>query len=279
MKKACVIGWPITHSRSPIIHNYWLKKYNIVGTYERISVEPENLKSFIDNLSRNGFVGCNVTIPHKETALSLVQNLDEIVVSTGSLNTIYLIGGEVHATSTDGEGFSKNLLSTLPNYSLRDKNIILIGAGGSAKAIIDNLLRQSVRHVKIFNRTVERAQQIKQQFGTRVKIGNPIPNQIDLEECDLLINTTPQGMDGQRPNDLDISSLPPTAIVADIVYVPLKTELIKRAESQGLRTVTGLGMLLHQAVRGFELWFGVRPAVTPELYELVARNINPDYEA
>ncbi len=277
MKKACVIGWPIEHSRSPLIHGYWLKQHNIKGSYERVPVPPDQLYAFLKNLNANGFVGCNVTIPHKETSMAVILHLDDRVKSIGALNTVYVRDGETYATSTDGEGFLQNLLAHQPEFSAANQAVVILGAGGSAKAIIESLLRANVATITVVNRNLARAQELKAIFGEKLQVSSVADLQQILKTCDLLINTTSQGMNGHEPLAIELNSLPKHAIVADIVYVPLKTTLIKDAEALGLCTVPGLGMLLHQAVRGFELWFGVKPEVTPELYALVARDIDPDF--
>jgi shikimate dehydrogenase len=277
MKKACVIGWPIAHSRSPLIHNFWLAKYGLEGLYERRAVSPQELPEFLQNLGRHGYVGCNVTIPHKEAALQHIHHIDDIVRRTGSLNTVYLVGSQTHATSTDGEGFYQNLIATVPGLSLRGKRAILLGAGGSAKAIIERLLRAGIAEIAIINRTPERIQELKANFGSAVTNLQPDHFVTESKSVALLVNATSQGMTGQPRLDVDLSALPSDAIVADLVYVPLETDLLKAAKARGLRTVGGLGMLLHQAVNGFEKWFGVRPEVTPELYNLVAADIEKEH--
>jgi shikimate dehydrogenase len=276
MIKACVIGSPIRHSRSPLIHNYWLKQLNITGSYESVLVDPKNLTSFIKNLGNNGYAGCNVTLPHKEHAITAVDHTDTSVKLIGALNTIYLRNRQSYATSTDGEGFLQNLVSHHPHFEAAGKTITIIGAGGSAKAIIERLLREDVAIIVVANRTLARAQELQHHFGNKVSAIEP--RYLNLKTTDLLINTTSQGMTGQPQLDINIETLPSHAIVADIVYVPLKTELIKNAHILGLRTVPGLGMLLHQAVRGFELWFGQKPVVTAELYALIARDIDPEFK-
>jgi shikimate dehydrogenase len=277
MIKSCVIGWPIAHSRSPLIHNYWLRELGISGTYEKIAVEPENLSTFIKDLKTNGFAGCNVTIPHKERALSAVDHLDQSVKAIGALNTVYLKNNQTYATSTDGDGFLKNMMSHIPEFNPEGKNITILGAGGSAKAIIERLLRANVNSITVVNRTLVRAHDLQTAFGPKII---PILQQdisSTLKTCDVLINTTPQGMVGQPELEIDLSLLQKHAIVSDIVYVPLKTQFIKNAENHGLRSIPGLGMLLHQAVRGFELWFGQTPEVTKELYDLIATDVDKDY--
>jgi shikimate dehydrogenase len=277
MKKACVIGFPITHSRSPLIHNHWLKTYGLMGLYEKREVKPDELAHFLNNLAAEGYAGCNVTIPHKEAALAIISDVDDIVRRTGSLNTVYYEGGILKATSTDGEGFYQNLLATVPGASLAGKKVLMIGAGGTAKAIAERLLRAGVTEIKILNRTLTRAEELCTAFGPRLRAITQDHFGAESKEVALLVNTTSQGMKGQEELNVDLTNLPPEAIVADIVYVPLQTKLLAQAEARGLRTVGGLGMLLHQAVVGFEKWFGLRPEVTPELYELVAGDIDPGF--
>jgi shikimate dehydrogenase len=277
MKKACVIGFPITHSRSPLIHNHWLKIYGLKGLYEQREIKPEDLAHFLRNLAAEGYVGCNVTIPHKEAALSIISAVDDIVRRTGSLNTVYYEDGILKATSTDGEGFYQNLMATVPNTSLAGKKVLMIGAGGASKAVVERLLRADVSEIKILNRTLTRAEELCSTFGPRLRAIAPDHFGAESKEVALLVNTTSQGMNGQKELVLDLSDLQPDAIVADIVYVPLQTKLLEQAEARGLRTVSGLGMLLHQAVLGFEKWFGLRPEITPELYALVARDIDPGF--
>lgn len=277
MKKACVIGWPIKHSRSPIIHNYWLKQLEIDGLYESVAVEPKNLHGFIRNLENNGYRGCNVTIPHKEAAAAAVDEFDTIVAQTGSLNTVYIRDKKIFGTSTDGDGFFNNIIFQYPDCIIQDKTIFVIGAGGSAKAICQKLISAKVKTIYVLNRTVGRALELQENFGKTIHVVQPADIQERLKISDLLINTTSQGMAGQPPLDFNIDNLPNQAIVADIVYVPLKTKLIENAQARNLKTVTGLGMLLHQAVEGFEKWFGVRPRVTQELYDLVKADIMSEH--
>lgn len=273
MKKACVIGWPIKHSRSPLIHNYWLEKYQIAGLYERRAIEPRDLKEFIRAIPGNGYVGCNVTIPHKESALAYVDQFDECVAKTSSLNTIYFKDRKICATSTDGDGFLNNIARAEPTFVFDQKNILLIGAGGSAKAICERLLRANVKNIYVQNRTPARIKELQRIFGEKIGVVSEATLESQMKQADLLINTTSQGMTGQPALHIDLRALLPHALVADIVYVPLKTDLILQAEARGLRTVSGLGMLLHQAVEGFNHWFGMRPQVTQELFDLVANDI------
>jgi shikimate dehydrogenase len=265
MKKACVIGWPISHSRSPLIHGYWLKRYGIEGAYSRVPVEPSELSSFIASLRANGYAGCNVTIPHKEFVYQLLPPADEATRRLGVANTLFFREG-------DGEGFLASLLEAT-DYVPAGGPVMILGAGGAATAVIGALLDAGAPEIRIANRTAERAALLRQQFGARIHVVALEDAADNLHECALLVNTTSQGMAGYPDVDLDLGSLPAAAIVSDLVYVPLETGLLRRARECGLRTVGGLGMLLHQAVRGFELWFGKRPQVTKELYTLVAADV------
>jgi shikimate dehydrogenase len=273
VRRACVIGWPVSHSRSPLIHGYWLKRYGIEGEYGREAVKPENVDSFIKALPQRGYIGCNVTLPHKEAAFRNVRLADEATARLGVVNTVFLKGGEAWGTSTDGEGFLANLAAASPLWSAQDKRVVLLGAGGSARAIVGALIDQRVSEIIVINRSRERAEHLRQQFGGPVHVSGWNEIGKELATADLLVNTTSLGMTGQPALDIDLSALPPNALVADIIYTPLETALIGRARALGNPVAPGLGMLLHQAVRGFELWFGMRPEVTPELHDLIAADI------
>ncbi len=277
MIKASVIGWPINHSRSPLIHGYWLKQHNIVGSYEKHAVAPDKLKAFIETLRDGVHVGTNVTIPHKETALAWVDEADERARRIGALNTIWRENGKLHATSTDGQGFMANVLQTLPAFDVTVGAVTILGAGGSTRSLTDELLRRGVSRINIWNRTASRAQELAQHFGTMVHaISSPeLPQH--LAHTNLLINTTAAGMNGDEALYVPWENLHSKAVVADIVYTPLITTFLQAAEKRGHAIVPGLGMLLHQAVVGFEKWFGVRPEVTQELYDLIAKDIDPDF--
>lgn len=278
MKKACVIGWPIAHSRSPLIHNYWLKKHGIDAVYERTPVEPRDVANFIADLPRSEFIGCNVTIPHKEAVFRAVGTADRIAGRLAAVNTVYLRDGTVCGTNTDGEGFIASLYQSYPSFALRNKSAIIIGAGGAAKAIVGAFLDEGVGGIGIVNRTRDRILDLRRQFGAQVYEVNDGSAEDRLRDSDLLVNTTSQGMEGQPPLVLDITALKPGALVADIVYTPLETAFLGKARQQGHPVLGGLGMLLHQAVRGFELWFGVKPEVTQELYDLVAADVRKAHE-
>lgn len=277
MINACVIGWPIAHSRSPLIHGHWLKQYGIDGSYTRQPVEPSSLSAFIASLGQAGLAGCNVTLPHKEAVFGLVTRADESTERLGAVNTVFLRDGDAFGTNTDGEGFINSLRSSVPGFNIANGRAIVLGAGGASLAVVNAILEQGASEVVVANRTLEKAEQLRQRLGRKVQplAWDKVSDQ--LGECELLVNTTSLGMKGQPELVVDLSRLPVGAVVTDIVYTPLRTKLLADAAARGNRAVDGLGMLLHQAVRGFSLWFGVTPQVTDELHDLVARDIDPDY--
>jgi len=268
---ACLIGWPAAHSRSPLIHHYWLRTLGIAGGYVIEAVPPDEFKDFLFRLSLRGFVGANVTIPHKERALALSKP-DERARAVGAANTLWFADGELRSTNTDVEGFINNLDASAPGWD-KCEDALVLGAGGAARAVVFGLLDRGIKRVHLANRTVARARSLADQFGVGVvpvawdAVGDLLPR------AGLLVNTTSLGMKGQPPLELDVGRLPSHAVVADLVYVPLDTPLLAAARAHGLKTADGLGMLLHQAVRGFELWFGRRPAVTAELRALVEADL------
>ncbi|NPU11289.1 shikimate dehydrogenase [Bradyrhizobium sp. 83002] len=270
-RAACLIGWPAAHSRSPLIHHHWLHQLGIAGGYTIEAVPPEELADFVAHLARRGFVGANVTIPHKERVLELSEP-DARARAVGAANTLWYEHGILRATNTDVEGFIGNLDAAAPGWDRTDEALVL-GSGGSARAVVFGLLERGIGRVHVINRTAARAQALADEFGRRVaaegwdRVGALLPR------AGLFVNTTSLGMHGQPPLALDVALLSPHAVVADIVYVPLETQLLATARARGLRTADGLGMLLHQAVRGFELWFGRRPQVTPELRALVEADL------
>jgi shikimate dehydrogenase len=268
---ACLIGWPAAHSRSPLIHHYWLRTLGIEGGYVIEAVPPDEFKDFLFRLSHRGFVGANVTIPHKERALALSKP-DERARAVGAANTLWFADGELCSTNTDVEGFIDNLDASAPGWD-KCEDALVLGAGGSARAVVFGLLERGIKRVHLANRTIARARALADQFGPRVLpvAWDAIPDL--LPRAGLLVNTTSLGMHGQPALELDVGLLPSHAVVADIVYVPLQTPLLAAASARGLKTADGLGMLLHQAVRGFELWFGRRPEVTAELRSLVEADL------
>jgi shikimate dehydrogenase len=277
-RKACVIGWPISHSRSPLIHGYWLKHYGIDGIYERIAVPPAKLSTFLKSLADKGYAGCNVTLPHKEGAFRSVRIADDATLRLRVVNTVFHRDGELWGTSTDGEGFLANLTAHLPDWRADNRTVVVLGAGGAARAIVGALLDAGSRRLLVANRTLARAEELRRDFGSRVEPHDWSDVGRLLEDADLLVNTTSLGMTGQPQLTLDLTHLPRSSIVTDIVYTPLETDLLVRSRARGNIAVPGLGMLLHQAVRGFELWFDRRPEVTAELHDLVARDIDPGFK-
>ncbi|HUE47549.1 MAG TPA: shikimate dehydrogenase [Aestuariivirgaceae bacterium] len=263
--RACVIGWPVAHSRSPLIHGHWLEQYGIEGSYGREAVAPGDLAGFIERLNSLGYVGCNVTLPYKEAVYGLVEVQDDMTRRIEAVNTLYMKGGRLLGFNSDAYGFVAHLRSVLPEWRGEGADVVVLGAGGAARAIVAGLLGEGVDRITIANRTEARGQALAAHFGAQVgTVAWPqIANR--LTRCDLLVNTTQLGMAGQPALDIDLDGLPTGAAVADIVYVPLETNLLRQARARGHPVVDGLGMLLHQAVPGFEVWFGVRPEVTPRL--------------
>jgi shikimate dehydrogenase len=271
-RAACVIGWPIGHSRSPLIHNYWLKAYGIAGQYRREAVPPEKFGAFVQTLAARGYVGANVTVPHKEAALALTQP-DDRARAVGAANTLWF-DGVLRATNTDVEGFLDNLTACAPDWSRNANKAVVLGAGGAARAVVYGLLERGVARVVVVNRSPARAEALRERFGARVEPASWNARNATLADTALLVNTTTLGMHGQPNLVLDVGQLPSHAIVADLVYVPLITPLIRTARARDLATADGLGMLLHQAVRGFSLWFGKTPEVTAELRALLEADLS-----
>ncbi|MCF6197832.1 MAG: shikimate dehydrogenase [Hyphomicrobiaceae bacterium] len=274
MKKACVIGWPIKHSRSPLIHGYWLEKYGIESRYEKVAVRPAELADFLKQLEQNGFVGCNVTVPHKETVFAQADVVHDEANAVNAANTLWLEGGKLHADNTDIYGFLAHLQQSAPDW-LQGGTVAVLGAGGAARAIVYGLLKSgAASEVRLCNRTIERARELQSFFKDhKITVVDWDGRHRALVGCSLVVNTTSLGMEGSPSLDLSLEALPRDAVVADIVYAPLETELLAAARQKGCRTVDGLGMLLHQAVPGFEHWFGVRPEVTDELRDLVIADL------
>ncbi len=270
-KRACVIGWPIEHSRSPLIHNYWIKQYKLDAEYGREAVKPEELPGFVRSLRERGYVGCNVTLPHKEAVFALTEP-DDRAEAVGAANTLFYVGDALRSTNTDVEGFLGNLDQATPAWDRGLETAVVLGAGGGAKAVVFALLTREVRRIYLVNRTPARAEVLRRKFGAAVHLANWDELTGLLGGAGLLVNTTSLGMAGQPPLEINLRS-PPSLVVSDIVYSPLETNLLKLARDRGLRTADGLGMLLHQAVRGFQLWFGLRPQVTPELRALVEQDL------
>jgi len=271
-RAACVIGWPVEHSRSPLIHNYWLRRYRIAGEYRREAVAPGRLAAFLASLAARGYVGANVTVPHKEAALALSQP-DDRARAVGAANTLWLDGATLRATNTDVEGFLNNLDAAVPRWDQDLGSAVVLGAGGAARAVTYGLITRGLKRLVLVNRTRARAELLRRQFGPRVEVASWEELDAALADAALLVNTTTLGMQGQPELLIPVARLPGHAIVTDLVYAPARTQLLAAAQTRGLRTADGLGMLLHQAVRGFALWFDKTPEVTPELRALLEADI------
>ena len=267
-RRACIVGWPVKHSRSPVIHRFWLNELGIDGDYVLQPVEPENVARFFDGFAGSGYVGCNVTVPHKEAAFAAVAGMDAAARAIGALNTLWLEDGRLLGANTDAPGFLASLDQSAPGWDAGKGAAVVLGAGGAARAVIYGLVSRGFAPVHVVNRTVERAEALAAHFGPNVRAAG-WEELSRLMDADLLVNTTSLGMQGQPPLSIDLSPAKESLVVTDIVYIPLETPLLKLARDRGLRTVDGLGMLLHQAVPGFEKWFGHRPMVTPALRDAV----------
>jgi len=269
---ACVIGWPVEHSRSPLIHNYWLKACGVAGEYRREAVAPDRFRDFLQSLAGRGYVGANLIFPHKEAALAWSEP-DDRARAVGAANTLWL-DRVLRATNTDVDGFLDNLDACVPGWDANGGTAVVLGAGGAARAVVYGLLERGMPRVIVINRTTARAQALQEWFGSRVRIAAWDERDHWLGEAKLLVNATKLGMPGQSDLALQIERLPVDAAVADLVYVPLITPLLRAAKARELRTADGLGMLLCQAVPQFQLWFGKKPEITNELRGLLEENLS-----
>jgi shikimate dehydrogenase len=267
---AGVIGSPIGHSRSPALHGYWLKRYGLRGHYVPLEVAQVDLEDVLRAMPRMGFVGANVTIPHKETVLRFADVISDRASLIGAANTlIFRSDGKIHADNTDGYGFLENLRHGAPGWRADAGPCVVLGAGGAARAVVASLLEAGAEEIRLTNRTRNRAEALRAEFGTRIIVHDWVQAGNSIEGAATVINTTSLGMLGKSPFRVPIDALSPGAVVNDLVYNPLDTTLLVKAREAGCRTVDGLGMLLHQAVPGFERWFGVRPEVDDALREAV----------
>jgi shikimate dehydrogenase len=271
-KAACVIGWPVEHSRSPLIHDYWIRQFGLQAVYRREAVPTDRFADFVTHLADHGYGGANVTVPHKEAALELSRP-DALAQAVGAANTLWVDGSVLRSTNTDVEGFVASLDAGVPDWAKEVEGAVVLGAGGAARAIVFGLLDRGVRHIHVVNRSLDRATAMRRRFGDRV-----VPSRWDhrndlLVGAGLLVNTTTLGMAGQPRLEIDLAPLAAAAVVADIVYAPLVTPLLAAARGRGLRTVDGVGMLLHQAAGAFVRFFGVRPQVTQGLRTLVEADL------
>jgi shikimate dehydrogenase len=277
LPKACVIGHPIGHSRSPLIHGHWLRENGLAGAYEKVDVPPGDLAAFVAGLVERGYVGANVTVPHKEAVAGQVDALTDTASLLGAVNTLWFDeANRLCGDNTDVAGFLGNLDEAAPGWEARTQVAMVLGAGGAAKAVVHALLTRGVERIIIANRNLARAQTLAAREVSPEQQLEAVPwSELDnhLGQVKLLVNATSLGMHGQERLVIDIAKLPMTAVVNDIVYVPLETDLIAAARGRGLLVVDGLGMLLHQAVPAFERWFGIRPRVTPALRALIEGDV------
>jgi shikimate dehydrogenase len=267
-RAACVIGYPAKQSRSPLLHGHWIKRYGIDGDYRFEEIRPEDFAAFVGNLAGNGYVGANVTMPHKDAALALSLP-DERARAVRAANTLWLDKGTLRSTNTDVEGFIGALDEAAPGWDKRNDSAVVLGAGGAGRAIVYGFLERGIKTVHLVNRTYSKAEAVRESLGSAVHPARweDVPRL--LKGAGLLANSTSLGMTGKDPLTIDLSPMAPKSVVGDVINVPLKTQLLAQAEQHGFRTSNGLDMLLHQAVRGFHLWFGVKPEVTKELRDLL----------
>lgn len=278
--KALIIGRPIKHARSPLVHAFWLEKLGITGSYERADIMPGAVKAFLQELPARGFAGGNVTVPHKEEAFAACDRVSDVARAVRAVNTFWFEGDALCGDNTDGIGFVAHLDQVHPGWESSRPRIILLGAGGAARGLILPLLDRNPASIVLSNRSSERAEALiadilKERPEAPLKTVSWENRSASLSGADLVINTTSLGMNGQPPLEIDLSMLPAHAIVADIVYVPLETPLLRAARERGLRTLDGLGMLLHQAAPGFARWFGTKPVVTAELRAHIVADLLP----
>jgi shikimate dehydrogenase len=266
------MGWPARHSRSPKLHGYWIRRYGIDGDYRVAEVPPEEFPAFLQNLAGNGYVGGNVTMPHKDVAFALSEP-DARARAVGAANTLWLDNGILRSTNTDVEGFIGALDANAPGWDRITDTAVVLGAGGASRAVIYGLIERGLKTIHLVNRTAAKAEAARERFGAAVRPATweDVPRL--LRGCKLLINATSLGMKGQPDLEIDLSPMAKDAVVSDIIYVPLPTRLLADAQQRGFRTSDGLDMLLYQAVRGFSLWFGIKPEVTQELRDMLAADV------
>ncbi len=267
--KACVIGHPVGHSKSPLIHGHWVAKHGLDATYTAIDIAPENLEKELIRLTDEGYSGFNATIPHKEKLFTLCDEIDDLAKTIGAVNTVVNKSGRLHGTNTDVFGFTENIRAARPGFDFTAGPAVVLGAGGAARAVIYALLKEGAPEVRLVNRTKNKAQGLARDFK-RLRVHDWEQRNDALTEANLLVNATSMGMNGQAKLEIDLAKLPPNALVNDIVYTPLMTDLLRDSEDRGNPIVTGIGMLLHQARPAFEAWFGILPDLDAELQKKVA---------
>ena len=267
---AGLMGFPVMHSRSPKLHNYWLAQHGLVGSYLPLAIKADGLRAALRALPALGFAGCNLTIPHKEAALGMVDRVDPLAHRIGAMNCVVVApDGSLEGQNHDAFGYIESIREAQPGWRADAGPIVVIGAGGGARAVLVGLIDQGAREIRLINRTPARAQALERELGGPVHALPWEARESALGDAAMLINTTSQGMVGQPPLELALDALPTTALVSDIVYIPRETPLLAAARKRGNPAVNGLGMLLHQARPAFRAWFGIMPDVTPELRALI----------
>jgi shikimate dehydrogenase len=267
---AGLMGWPVMHSRSPKLHNYWLSQHGLAGTYLPLSIRAEGLRAALRALPALGFSGCNLTIPHKVAALDIVDRVDPVARRIGAVNTVVVASdGSLEGSNTDAFGFVESVREAQPAWRADSGPIMVIGAGGGARAVLVSLIDQGAREIRLINRTAARGEALARELGGPIKALGWEDRTAALDGAAMLINATSQGMVGEPPLDLSLDTLPVSALVADIVYIPRETPLLAAARKRGNPAVNGLGMLLNQARPAFHAWFGIMPEVTPELRAMI----------
>ena len=274
---AGVMGWPVMHSRSPRLHNYWFERYGLAGTYVPLAIKPEGLEKALRALPALGFAGCNLTIPHKQEAMAVVDELEETARRIGAISCVTVRpDGSLLGANNDCYGFIENLLEAEPGLRFDAGPAVVMGAGGGARAVVWALAQRGAKEIRLVNRTFARAQALAEDFGAPVRPVEWSQRAQALEGAALLVNTTSQGMVGMDPLDLALDELPAHAFVTDIIYTPLETPLLRDARLRGLRTLNGLGMLLHQGRPAWKAWFGIEPKVTPALRAKIEATLEPE---
>jgi shikimate dehydrogenase len=267
---AGLMGWPVKHSRSPKLHNYWIGAHSLAGAYVPLAIKPEGLRAALRALPALGFSGCNLTIPHKEAALAIVDTVDPLARRVGAVNTVVVApDGSLEGRNTDVFGYLESIREAQPTWRADRGPAVVLGAGGGARAVLVGLIDQGAREIRLVNRTLSRAEALARELGGPIKALPWDKRQAALDGAAMLVNTTNQGMVGEPPLDLALDTLPQSALVCDIVYIPRETRLLAAAHKRGNPTVDGLGMLLHQARPAFRAWFGIMPEVTPELRAMI----------
>lgn len=271
-KRAAVIGFPVKHSKSPLIHNYWMEKYKIDGLYEAVEVSAENLQSLVQKMVSEGFCGFNVTVPHKVSVFNLLDEISDTAKKAGAVNTVVIRNDKtLFGDNTDGFGFVANVKESCPDFDFTGKTAVVLGSGGASRGICAALSKEGCKEIRLVCRSKEKGEALVRDVGGNFVIYEWIDREKALTGADFLANATTLGMDGFDGLDISLDSLNTAAVVADAVYVPLETKLLKQAREKGFKTADGLGMLLHQAAGAFKLWFGFYPDVTDELRRIVSK--------